>query len=150
MDGVRFRPISGVLWTSPGSIPVPNPSNTGVRLENNVYAVVEVGQYDQSGAGALQSDLFVPVTKEVQQIDKQEGVVNGRKLYLAPTGAFVGPCGVVPDIGGRPNAYFEVKPRRKWATEFVDWLKSPHQEDIMELSEAEQTQKVAKKIDKAA
>ena len=42
---------------------------------------------------------------------------------MAPTGAFVGPCVVVPDVGGRPNAYFEVKPRRKWANEFVDWLK---------------------------
>ena len=91
-----------------------------------MYAVVEVAQYDQSGAEALQSDLFVPLTKEVQAIDEAAGEVNGRKLYLAPTGAFVGPCVVVPDVGGSPNAYFEVKPRRKWANEFVDWLKSPH------------------------
>ncbi len=117
----------------------------GVRLENNVYAVVEVGQYDESGAETLQSDIFVPLTKEVQEIDEEEGVVNGRKLYLAPTGAFVGPCAVVPDIGGRPNAYFEVKPRRMWANEFVDWLKSPHLDDIMEFSEAEQVSKQAKK-----
>ena len=117
----------------------------GVRLENNVYAVVEVGQYDQSGPEALQSDIFVPLTKEVQEMDEDAGEVNGRKLYLAPTGAFVGPCVVVPDIGGRPNAYLQVKPRRMWANEFVDWLKSPHVEDIMEFSEAEQVSKQAKK-----
>ena len=57
---------------------------------------------------------------------------------------------VVPDVGGRPNAYFEVKPRRKWAIEFVDWLKSPYMEDIMEFLEAEQVEKQAKKEDDEA
>ena len=120
----------------------------GVRLENNVYAVVEVGQYDQTGAEALQSDLFAPLHKEVQSIDEEAREVNGRKLYLAPTGAFVGPCVVIPDIGGRPNAYFEVKPRRLWANEFVDWLKSSHLDDTMEFSEAEQVEKQANKTAK--
>ena len=121
----------------------------GVRLENNVYAVVEVAQYDQSGAEALQSDLLVPLHKEVQGIDEIAREVNGRKLYLAPTGAFVGPCVVIPDIGGSPNAYFEVKPRRKWANEFVDWLKSSHLDDTMEFSEAEQVEKQSKKSAKS-
>ena len=51
----------------------------------------------------------------------------GESYIWLPTGAIVGPCVVIPDIGGRPTAYFEVKPRRKWMTECVDWLKSPHQ-----------------------
>ena len=121
----------------------------GIRLEKNVYAVVEVGQYVQIGDEALQSDLLVPLHKEVQGIDEIAREVNGRKLYLAPTGAFVGPCVVIPDIGGSPNAYFEVKPRRKWANEFVDWLKSSHLDDTMEFSEAEQVEKQSKKSAKS-
>jgi hypothetical protein len=39
---------------------------------------------------------------------------------------------VIPDIGGKNNAYFQVKPRREWSNLFVQWLRSPHEHDVME------------------
>ena len=49
----------------------------GVRLENNVYAVVEVAQYDQSGADGLQSDLFIPQQRKFKQLMKLLGRLMG-------------------------------------------------------------------------
>ena len=48
---------------------------------------------------------------------------------------------MIPDIGGRvegtSNAMFQVKPRREWAKEFINWLKQPNREDVIMESEAE-------------
>jgi hypothetical protein len=109
----------------------------GITLQDGVFAMVEVGQYTQEENRPLQSDLFVPLTVEVQGFDA-DGEVSGRKFYLANTEAIVGPCAVVPNIGGEKNAYFQVKPRREWSKLFVEWLKAPHDEDEMELSDTEE------------
>ena len=74
------------------------------------------------------SDLFVPLVKEVQHINK-DGEVDGRKFYLADTEAFVRACAVIPDIGGPPNSYFMVKQRPEWHKEFISWIERPHLED---------------------
>ena len=108
----------------------------GINLEDGVFAVVESANYDDDEDGGHQSDLFTPLTLEVEGID-QDGDVSGRKFYLADTEAFVGPCILIPDIGGPPNAYFQVKNRSAWAAEFVNWLKKPHTEDVMEYSDEE-------------
>ena len=107
----------------------------GITLQDGVYAMVEVSQYEENEA--LQSDLFIPLTVEVEGFDK-DGEVSGRKFYLANTEAIVGPCCVVPNIGGEKNAYFQVKPRRDWSKLFIEWLKAPHEADIMVLSETEE------------
>ena len=60
-----------------------------------------------------------------------------RKFYLANVDAIVGPCSVVPDIGGAKNAHLQVKRRKDWAKLFVLWLEAPHEEDVMEFSEDE-------------
>ena len=41
---------------------------------------------------------------------------------------------MVPDIGGDPNRYFQVKGRTEWKEDFVKWLGQPHKldEDIEE------------------
>jgi len=69
----------------------------------------------------------------------QEGLDDtpNRKFYLADTEALVGPCIVIPDIGGDPNEYFQVKPRTEWAQEFLCWLRRPHQDDAMDWTDAE-------------
>ena len=95
---------------------------------------VQVGEY--SVDDALQSDLFVPLTVEVAGVDTN-GEVTGRKFYLANTDGIVGPCCVVPNIGGEKNAYFQVKPRREWSNLFVEWLKQPHELDVMDLDVSE-------------
>ena len=53
--------------------------------------------------------------------------------------AITGTCCVVADIGGRPNSYFQIKPRVEWTNLFVTWLKQPHEQDVMEFSDDEQT-----------
>lgn len=108
----------------------------GVTLQDGVYAVVEVADYVEDDDAAAQSDLFVPLELEVKGID-EDGDIEGRKFYLASTDAFVGPCCAIPDIGGSKNAYFQVKPRQEWSDMFVTWLKEPHNQDVMVLSDDE-------------
>ena len=67
-----------------------------------------------------------------------DGQVTGRQFYLADTSSIVGPCIVVADVGGPPNAYFQVKSRTKWAKEFEDWLRQPHQHDEMVLTDEDE------------
>jgi hypothetical protein len=45
---------------------------------------------------------------------------------------------VVPDVGGLNNVYFQVKPRRERAEEFVAWVEQKHDIDQMEWSEDEE------------
>ena len=63
--------------------------------------------------------------------------ILSRKFYLANVEAIVGPCSVVPDVGGAKNAYFQVKCCKDWAKLFVWWLEAPHREDVMEFSDDE-------------
>ena len=115
----------------------------GVYLQDGVFAVVEVASYvpipddDRVKMRGLRSDLFIPLDLEVEGMD-EEGDVTGRKFYLASTDAFVGPCCVIPDIGGPTNRYFQVKPRSEWVDEFVVWLKQPHKDDQMHYDHQEQ------------
>ena len=95
---------------------------------------MEVGDYVQEPEEALMSDLFVPLEVEVGEM--AEEVLN-RKFYLANVEAIVGPCCVVPDIGGAKNAYLQVKHRKDWANLFVSWLEAPHKDDVMEFSDDE-------------
>ena len=117
----------------------------GVYLTDGVYAVVETATYKDivNSAGGVDteqegtdSDLFTPLLVDVEGVDA-EGQVTGRTFYLANTDAFVAPCCVVPDIGGAPNAYFQVKARKEWSSLFVQWLRAPHQDDVMEWSDDE-------------
>ena len=107
----------------------------GINLADGVYAVVEVANYTENDVGA--SDFFTPLELEVGDMD-ENGTVTGRRFYLANTEAFVGTCCVIPDIGGRNNSYFQVKPRAEWTKLFIAWLKAPHREDVMEFSDDEE------------
>ena len=110
----------------------------GVQIENGVYAVTEMATYDDPNVMEenLQSDLFVPLKKDVKGVDL-DGNITGRKFYLADVSSIVGPCAVVPDIGGASNGFLQVKPRNMWVKEFIDWLRSSHQDDQMIISDAE-------------
>ena len=102
----------------------------GVVLERNVYAVVEVAEEDDDEEQLAMSDTFIPFKKEVGHINK-DGQVSKRTFYLADTGAFVGPCCVIPDIGGPPNRHFRVRPREEWVKCFTKWINEPHDLDDM-------------------
>ena len=68
------------------------------------------------------------MNKEVGGVNDQ-GEVTERRFYLADANSINRPCIVVPDIGGKPNAHFEVKNVSKWFKEFVNWSQSAHNED---------------------
>ena len=68
-----------------------------------------------------------------------DGDVVGRTFYLANTEAFIAPCCVIPNIGGRENAYFQVKARTEWSKMFVEWLKAPHEQDVAEYTDEEES-----------
>ena len=113
----------------------------GITLKDGVYAVVEVAQYDTNTQEQTKSDLFTPLLLETKGIDS-DGDVVGRRFFLADTSAIVGPCCVIPDIGGPTNAYFQVKNRTQWSKEFISWLKQPHQADGMEYSDEDSADEV--------
>jgi hypothetical protein len=113
----------------------------GITLKDGVYAVVEVAQYDTNTQEQTQSDLFTPLFLDTNGIDS-DGDVVGRRFYLADTSAIVGPCCVIPDIGGQSNAYFQVKNRSEWSKEFISWLKQPHKADGMEYSDEDSADEV--------
>ena len=102
----------------------------GINLQNGDYAVVEVATYDTSPE-ELSSDLFIPLNLEVQSIEEDLSV--NRKFYLAPVESIVKPCIVIADIGGAPNAYFQVKPRSEWTQEFIHWIKDVHTHDDIDV-----------------
>ena len=127
----------------------------GIQLQDGVHAVVEVATYDEEpdeeaqNEDVVPSDLFVPLTLEVNAID-ENGEVTARKFCLAPVEAIVGPCIVIPDVGGFTNGYFQVKPRREWKDEFIAWLKSPHADDVMVQTEVESEEEEATQPNKKA
>ena len=109
----------------------------GTYLQDDVYAVVEVAEYNVDEEEVTKSDLFVPLVLEVDGMD-EDGEVLGRKFYLASTDSFVGPCCVIPDIGGANNVHFQVKPHCEWSEMFTNWLEAPHSNDVMQYSDDEE------------
>jgi hypothetical protein len=101
----------------------------GCKLTDGTYAVVETGKLERN-EDDTRSEILQAFVKEVG-LDN-DGRVTDRNFYLAETDAFVGPCAVIPDLGGPPNRYFVVEPRGKWVDMFVSWLKMPHNQDVME------------------
>ena len=108
----------------------------GIHLKPNAHAVVESAEYQKDKEEIAKSDLFKPLIMDVDGMD-EDGQVNSRKFYLADVEAFQGPCAVIPNVDGPANTYFLVKKRGEWANMFEDWLKKPHKEDVMEVSEAD-------------
>lgn len=100
----------------------------GIKLKDGVYGVVESAELEEDDEELKRSDLFIPYLKSVAGVDNN-GEITGRTFYLADTEAFVGPCAVVPDIGGPPNRYLYVKPRTEWNKEFIKWVERPHVDD---------------------
>ena len=110
------------------------PPNTGLeygscKLQPVVYAIVESVSYNLDEELVKESDLFVPLTKEMDTTSTQEGL--NLKFLLVDVEAFVKPAAVIPDIGGSPDSYFLLKDRSEWKEDFVKWLREPHNLDEM-------------------
>ena len=52
--------------------------------------------------------------------------------------AFESPVAVLPDLDGDSNAYFMIKDRTEWRTDFFNWLENPSEEDIMDFSDIDE------------
>ena len=102
----------------------------GITLGDGVYAVIESSTFEEQDEDVRMSDLFVPILKEVGDMDA-DGIVTSRRFYLAPTDAFLYPACVVPDIGGPANRYFYVHPRTYWPNLYMKWLDRPHKDDAI-------------------
>ena len=89
-------------------------------LEQSVYAVVENAFFVNDEYKIGQSEIFVPITKEIGGLTNN--VVSHMKFFLADVEAIVKAIAVIPDIGGQPNDYFMVKDRETWRTDFMLFL----------------------------
>ena len=105
------------------------PEYGGIALKNGTYAVVETTQLEDDETEVGRSDLMMPVLKD---IDLKTGQKVGRQFYLADVEAFADPCCIVPDIGGKQNRYFVVRPRNQWSSLFVKWIEDEHYLDQMD------------------
>ena len=102
-----------------------NVEHGGMRLNGpGVFAVVEVGYYSDCEKEIKKSDIFVPFSKERQR-SEDDGHWK-RQFYLVDVECFVETMVVVPDVGGKPNAYFQMKSRELWVQQFERWVKDPH------------------------
>jgi hypothetical protein len=101
----------------------------GMRLKSaGVHAVVEVACYSHCQEEIAKSAIFLPLSKETRRGTEEEGGGWKRQFYLVDVEAFVEPMVVVPDVGGKRNAYFHMKSRHLWVEQFEQWVKDPHSE----------------------
>ena len=94
-----------------------------MRLEPSVYAIVESAKFVEDTDELEKSEIFVPISKEV--VTTADNSVSGLRFYMADVEAIVQAIAVIPDIGGESNAYFMVKERETWQTDFMDFLERP-------------------------
>ena len=122
----------------------------GIRLEEGLFAVVECGEVvknwikEHSVTTIIHPiEKLVGKDKEGRVLLKADGTVKERIYYLADTDAFVGPCCVVPDIGGPINRYWVIEPRNLWGGYFEDWL-FEELDDDMKMEEEQEDKKKKK------
>lgn len=99
-----------------------------------IYAIVESSTYVTDPDEVSLSTMLTPILKEVGQV--QARGVTKLRFYLADVEAFEDPITVIPDIGGKPNAYFQLEDRHNWPRNFVSWLRKPP-EDIPDFGATE-------------
>ena len=110
----------------PGTI---NIEYGGMRLNSaGVYAVVEVAYYSNQEAEIAKSGIFVPFSKETRPRAEQQHGGWKRQFYLVDVEAFTETMVVVPDVGGKRNAYLHMKSRHLWIEQFEQWVRDPHWE----------------------
>lgn len=92
--------------------------------EPGIYAIVESANQVTNQEELDLSQIFRPYLKETA------GVINGsvqRRFYLVDVESFYAPCCMIPDHGNPDSrAYLRLTPKKEWASQFGDWLKSSH------------------------
>ena len=96
-------------------------------------AIVQYAEYDDTDED-VNSELFRPLRKFVSGYTGDR--VTDLDLYLADVEAFADPVAVIMNMGGLPNAYFEVKSRKYWKSDFEKWLALPFRDDEIQETQA--------------
>ena len=94
-------------------------------IDPGLYAIVESATFVDQEMEDSESELFVPIVKEVLKNEEDDGMIS--IYYLANVDSFHKPVVVIPDVGGPPDAYFMVKPRATWREDFTKWLDMKHE-----------------------
>jgi hypothetical protein len=98
------------------------------KIPPGSYAVVEYSEQDDR---EIASELWLPIKKEVASLKPE----LKRKYHLVDVEAFAAPLVVVPDIGGAPNAYFQLKePRNGWAKLYSQFIWSITKEQLANVN----------------
>ena len=79
----------------------------GIHLRPGIYAIIENSYFVEDEEEKELSELFVPILKEKEDVNA-EGVAKF-KFYLADVESILQPLTVIPDLEGKPNAYFLIK-----------------------------------------
>ena len=104
-------------------------------ISPGIYAIVESSSYVAEEDAINLSELFIPIQKHVGGFTGS--FVSHRTFFLADVECIVGPVAVIPDLGGQANDYLQLRTRNDWKQDFINWLESPHDDDIIESSEEE-------------
>jgi hypothetical protein len=90
-----------------------------------------VVEYSEQDDREIASELWLPIKKEVATLKPE----LKRKYHLVDVEAFAAPLVVVPDIGGAPNAYFQLKePRRGWSKLYSRFIWSITKEQLANVN----------------
>ena len=95
------------------------------EITTGIYAIVECATIEENEEEHEMSCLYVPINKIIGGYT--DDFVSHRKFYLADCEAIISPIAVIPNLGGKQNAYLQIKPRSTWKNEFIKWLEN--QED---------------------
>ncbi len=95
----------------------------GINLRPGIYAIIENSYFVEDEEEKELSEIFVPILKEKEDIN-EEGVTKF-KFYLADVESILQPLTVIPDLEGKPNAYFLMKDRGTWVEDFERFLERP-------------------------
>ena len=103
----------------------------GIEVKDGVYAVVENAPTSADPIARQQSDVFMPIEKEVEVVATKDRPWQ-RKFYLADVEALHMPIAVVPNIGAKSRrSFLVVKQRYEWVEMFKAWLEDSHEHDVI-------------------
>ena len=128
--------LPGHIWcfvvvTCVPEVSISKPTHGGIDLEPGTFAVVESASWVDEPSEIDQSDMFIPINKEVRA---KQSATRGwkRRFYLADVESIKKPLVVVPDIGGKEGVeYLVVKERAQWSIDFSTWLDAPNDNDVI-------------------
>jgi hypothetical protein len=107
----------------------------GMKVKNpGIYAIVESTYPILEKDEITRSDIFKPIAKYT----REDG---SRQFYLVDVDSFAAPVLVVPDVGGKRNAFLRMTPRSVWLHRFMSWLMEPHALDKMDDNNEEEQKK---------